>query len=245
MESSWARAELQLQPKLQLQECQIFNPLCRAGDQTRISVLPRCRQSFATQQELPPFSTSVTTTLLSTVVNTFQHLVFSLTSSATPPPRNPSKIQMWTLPSGKEQTPEDPSQNLAQILLWYLDTPFSPRGHSHIRLGAALTLPFCTVLAANFLLFMKYMCSQGFAFSHITPSVCKSHPTPVPVSIWQTIQPSKPTQMSLLLWGLPEWVSHSFCGLPCHCVLNSILGSYENLRTKVKDVKSDLEMITS
>jgi len=42
------RSELQLGPKLQLQQSQILNPLCWAGDQTWVSVLQRdCRSSCA------------------------------------------------------------------------------------------------------------------------------------------------------------------------------------------------------
>ena len=39
------RSKLQVQPKPQLQQCQILNPLCRAGDQTCVPALPRCHWS--------------------------------------------------------------------------------------------------------------------------------------------------------------------------------------------------------
>lgn len=97
------------------------------------------------------------------------------------------------------------------------------------------------VPAANFSLLMKYVCFQGSAFSCVTPLVCKSHPTPVPLSIWRTIHSSTPTQMSLLLWGLPETVSHSFS----HGTLFSTLswGAIKTQEPKWKDTNSDLEII--
>ena len=47
------KSELQLQPKPQLQQCQIPNPLCWAGDGTCIPVLLRYHQSQYTTVEVP------------------------------------------------------------------------------------------------------------------------------------------------------------------------------------------------
>ena len=48
------RSKLQLQPKPQLWQCQIFNPMCQAGDQTGIPVLLRHLQSYCTTAGTPP-----------------------------------------------------------------------------------------------------------------------------------------------------------------------------------------------
>ena len=48
------RSKLQTQPKPQLRQCRILNPLCRAGDRTYVPVLPRCRQSLCATARAPP-----------------------------------------------------------------------------------------------------------------------------------------------------------------------------------------------
>ena len=45
---SGIRSELQLWPKAQLWQCQVLNPLCRAGDGSCAPLLPRHRQSHCT-----------------------------------------------------------------------------------------------------------------------------------------------------------------------------------------------------
>ena len=47
-------SELQLLPKSQLQQCQILNPLCQAGDRTYIPALPRYCQSHCIAVGTPP-----------------------------------------------------------------------------------------------------------------------------------------------------------------------------------------------
>ena len=48
--------QLQLQPKLQLWQCQIFNQLCWARDQTCVPVFPRCHQSHCATAGTPLFN---------------------------------------------------------------------------------------------------------------------------------------------------------------------------------------------
>ena len=50
------RSELQLRPKLQLQQCRILNPLCWAGDWTCVPVLPRWCQSCCATTRAPTWS---------------------------------------------------------------------------------------------------------------------------------------------------------------------------------------------
>ena len=44
----WISSEPQLQPTLQLQQYQMFNPWCQVRDQTHVPVLERCHQSLCT-----------------------------------------------------------------------------------------------------------------------------------------------------------------------------------------------------